>query len=87
MTAPRPFCSRSLELCIHHNEFECFRRWSRPLPENIGKEDCPGFLRSSEKCRIIHAASILSGRKSLFYDEAVRELSMAGRLIEVEAVA
>lgn len=79
----RPFCPLSLETCVHHLEYECYRRWSRPVPDNAGKEGCPGFLRDGGKCRTIHIASSISGRNGLFYTEAVRELSMAGRLSEV----
>jgi hypothetical protein len=84
MTGTRPFCPLSLETCAHHHEYECHRRWSRPLPENVGKPGCPGFLRDGTKCRIIHVATAISGRKNMFYAEAVQELSMAGRLSEVE---
>jgi hypothetical protein len=78
-----PFCSRSNELCAHHREYECHRRWSRPLPENVGKENCPGFLRDAAKASIVHEAKVLTGRRIIFLDEAVRELSMAHRLEEV----
>ncbi len=83
MTGTRSFCPLSLETCAHHHEYECYRRWSRPIPQGAGKHGCPGFLRDGTKCRIIHVAETMSGRKALFYAEAVQELSMAGRLSEV----
>lgn len=53
------------------------------MPEKVGKPGCPGFLRDGTKCRIIHVAEAISGRKALSFEEAHRELSMAGRLSEV----
>ena len=83
----RPFCPKTNELCVHHVDHECFRRWARPVPAEVGTAACPGFCRDRMKANIIHTAELISGRRSLSLDEATRELDMAGRLDEIMGVA
>lgn len=34
----RPYCPRTNELCAHHQDYECHRRWARPMPAEAPRE-------------------------------------------------
>lgn len=83
----RPYCPATNQLCADHADYECHRRWAaRPLPRGVATEACPGFLRSPHKAQVIHVAELTLGRADVPYSEAIRELSMAGRLDEIMGV-
>lgn len=82
-----PYCPQTHQLCAHHVDYECHRRWAaRPLPPAAATAACPGFLRDATRANIIHAANIVTGRWGLSLDEATNELRMAGRLDEIMGV-
>ncbi len=80
----RPFCPQCMEICSHHRDYECFRRWSRPIPRDIGRKGCPGFVRDAVRTRAVLLAERISGQKAMTVSEAMRELSMAHRLEDIE---
>lgn len=79
-----PFCPVEMCLCAHYGGYECHRRWARPMPAEAGTTACPGFLRSPLKAKVLHVAALISGRRTLSYEESLQEVSMAGRLVDLQ---